>query len=99
MVLSRYDPVTCSVWLSQIISQTPGKGNGTKCMKYLLERLEKCGIKSAMLLACPTGGMGPKKREEGVIRLAEWYNRFGFEFIRYSRCGDYIANVEMEMVF
>jgi hypothetical protein len=98
VVLSRWDPVTSSVVLSQIISQTPGKGNGTQCIKYLLQELERIGVKKIWLLACPIGAASPKKQEEGVIKLAEWYHRFGFEFVRYSKCGDYISNAEMEMV-
>lgn len=97
VVLARYDSVESFVVISQLISQTPGKGNGTKCMKYLLKEFGDGGVKMVSLVACPTGGMKAAARHEGVIRLVKWYHRFGFEFVRYSKCGDYIANAEMEM--
>lgn len=88
VVLTRYDPVTCSVVLSQIIAKEPGKGKGTQCMKYLLERLEEIGIKKINLVVSPLERYSIK---QDIQRLIKWYGGFGFKVID-------ITNSEMELL-
>lgn len=69
-----------SCYLSQIVSYEPSKGNGTKCMEYILKALKKKGIKKLYLIASPFSYQ--PFGDEHERRLINWYKRFGFKLLK-----------------
>lgn len=55
------------------------------------------GVKRVHVQASPIGGMNPVEREEKCRRLVNWYRGFGFESVWVNQCGEWVANVDMEM--
>lgn len=78
VVLDRYDKQTGSIHICQIISNSPGYGNGTKCMEYLLNTFKRYGINHVSLVASPLGFFGDHEKKKRLPRLIKWYERFGF---------------------
>jgi hypothetical protein len=93
VVLTRYSPIDHSLVISQIVSLEPKKGNASKCMVYLIDTLERYGVRTIEIMAMPIPGTkGP-----GASRLMEWYSRFGFVVRNHTMVKGHLFSAEMEL--
>ena len=95
VVFTRYSTRYKSVVLSHVVSHVPNKGNGTKCMEYLVRALESCGVITVKILAMPIAGTsGP-----GATKLRMWYQKFGFKTVKHTMVDQHLFSTEMELNF
>jgi hypothetical protein len=98
VVLGQYSRSDQSMMICQIDSIKPGNRNGTRCMNYLISTLERYGIQYIKLVACPMDCAGQVKQDK-ILRLVEWYKRFGFVPYDYQTFGKYLTGVKMVLEF
>jgi hypothetical protein len=64
-------------------------------MAYLINTLERYGVKTIRIVAMPVPGTtGP-----GSKRLMEWYSRFGFVLVHHTMVKGHLFSVNMELNF
>ena len=87
-----------SVCISEIVSREPGNGNGTSCLRYIIEQLKAIGCRNVNIVVFPLQQKITTKQHNALCRrLVGWYEREGFELVSVNYNDGNMISADMEM--